>query len=176
MKPTSIHTMQLVGYVHARLSTSQSMVWYGPLTSQFFYKQASYVQLSEELLMGPCVQQKVKLAQFMSLLLSFLLTCNKYKDSPSFKVETTFCYILPTTTTWNEDAHGRYMHLSWPVWQSGAALEHNIVILYLALHTIGRFNPIPQRTSSLVIVRENLHTGDISSTAYLSPLYNVVKK
>ena len=33
--------------------------------------------------------------------------------------------------------------LLWPVWQSGAALEPNAVILYLGLRTTGRFNPIP---------------------------------
>ena len=37
----------------------------------------------------------------------------------------------------------RYLPLLWPVWQSGAALEPNAVILYLGLHTTGRFNPIP---------------------------------
>ena len=87
MKPTSIHTTLCSQWAMYMPVCPLVSLWYGPLTSQFFYKQASYVQLSEELLMGPCVQQKVKLAQFMSLLLSFLLTCNKHKVSVYLQVQ-----------------------------------------------------------------------------------------
>ena len=43
----------------------------------------------------------------------------------------------------------QYLPLLWSVRQSGAALEHNAVILYLGLHTTWRFNPIPYCISSL---------------------------
>ena len=42
-----------------------------------------------------------------------------------------------------EHARAQYLPLLWPVRQSGAAAEHNDVILYLGLHTTGPFNPIP---------------------------------
>ena len=35
-----------------------------------------------------------------------------------------------------------YLRLLWLVWQSRGALEHDAIILYLGLHTNGRFNPI----------------------------------
>ena len=35
----------------------------------------------------------------------------------------------------------QYLPLLWPVWQSGAALEPNIVIFYLGLHTNNHFHP-----------------------------------
>ena len=49
----------------------------------------------------------------------------------------------PTTTTGIEAVRARYLPLLWPVRQLGAAVEHNDVILYLSLHTMVRFNPIP---------------------------------
>ena len=36
-----------------------------------------------------------------------------------------------------ERAHMQYLPLLWPVWQLGAAVEHNDVILTLGLHAIG---------------------------------------
>ena len=50
--------------------------------------------------------------------------------------------------TGNEATHAQYLPLPWPVRQSGAASEHNDVIL-TNLMTSHCFNPIPQLISSL---------------------------
>ena len=42
-----------------------------------------------------------------------------------------------------ERARARYLSLLWPVRQSGAAVEHNDIILYLGLHTTGRVTHTP---------------------------------
>ena len=49
-----------------------------------------------------------------------------------------------------ERAHMQYLPLLWPVWQLGAAVEHNDVILTLGLHTTSCVAHTPISHVSLV--------------------------
>ena len=51
----------------------------------------------------------------------------------------------------------QYQPLLWPVWQSGAAVEHNNVILTLGLHTNGHITHTPIRHVSLAQPLGTLH-------------------
>ena len=63
--------------------------------------------------------------------------------------------VYPTTTTGIRAVRARYMPLLWPVPQSGAAVEHNDVIL-MNLMTSHFFNPTPQPISSLSIPNQQV--------------------
>ena len=56
-----------------------------------------------------------------------------------------------TTTTGIERARTQYLPLLWQVRQSGAAVEHNNVILTLGLHTTGRVTHTPISHVSLIM-------------------------
>jgi hypothetical protein len=66
------------------------------------------------------------------------------------------------------NARTRYLPLLWPVWQSGAAVEHNDVILSLGSHTTGRVTHM-----SLCYVPTTTTGIEASRTRYLPLLWPV---
>ena len=79
---------------------------------------------------------------------------------PEFKVK--LGSSQTTTTTGIERARAQYLPLLWPVRQSGGAVEHNNVILYLGLHTTGRVTQTPI-SSCLFVLRRPQKFGTSST-------------